>query len=191
TLFSLISSAHDLPLLEQWCVEAAEDLSALASSLGVETEDNPSLALATSLNGAIPVFYGAGHLLPTARRAAAQFNENAKSLAFHGAVPEMEHNEVVGWDQRREGVVPVLIRRKKGEEGSPRDLEAKHMDIIAKELEGSGGCLELLAEGRNPLSEVLSVVFKVDMASVYSAVLKGVDPTPVEAIQRIKSAFSS
>ena len=84
-------------------IEAA---AALAESLAVEwgpdgDEDNEAKALARALHGTVPVIAGAEIAAAAAYRWKCQFNENAALPAFASALPEADHNEVVGWAAAR------------------------------------------------------------------------------------------
>jgi glucose/mannose-6-phosphate isomerase len=160
------------PLAGRWGAEAAPAA-------------NPTLTLAHALDGAIPAVYSTSPLTePAARRWRTQLNENSKTLATDGAFPELTHNEVVGW----EGVDPalpwhvVLLRDK--EEG-PRDLLRVRAARDAA-LHRARGCTEVWSVGEHPLSRLLSLVLFGDFVSCYLAQRRGIDPTPVATIDRIK-----
>src|SRR3954452_2038982 len=77
---------------------AAEHLEALVEEWGPEApEDSPAKSIARRLNGTIPMIPGAGLTTPIAYRWKTQINENAKVHAFSHELPELDHNEIVGW----------------------------------------------------------------------------------------------
>ena len=87
-------------------VSACALLDRCALDWGVDApfENNPAKQqLAQSLHGAAPVLYGLGGWQAiVAHRWKCQINENAKTMAFAGALPEMNHNEILGWVKARE-----------------------------------------------------------------------------------------
>ena len=148
---------------------------------------NAAKSLALKLSGRIPVVYGsAGRLHPVARRWAGQFSENAKSAAYCNELPEMNHNEIVGWRHPGEAVrrlLPILLR---DEEDHPR--VGTRFEITRGLLAGTvEPVLEYWTEGANWLERMWTLVLLGDYASVYLALLSREDPTPVETIDFLKA----
>jgi glucose/mannose-6-phosphate isomerase len=152
--------------------------------------DNPAKTLASAIDGALPVVWGQdGHLAVAAMRWKTQLNENAKIPAYAVCVPELDHNEVVGLGP---GAPPadrlaiVAIRSPTEDSRMTRRIEA------SVRLAGGAGArvLEAHARGSSPLAQLASAVQMGDLVSTYLAVLRGVDPTPVDAITRLKAELS-
>ena len=108
-------------------VDAGDEIRAAAAwlkgrrrrcAIGTPTARNPAKQLAERLEGRLPVFYGSQERLSAvAVRWAGQFSENAKHLSFAGALPEMTHNDVVGWRHpasARERLVLASARQAEG-----------------------------------------------------------------------------
>ena len=53
--------------------------------------------IAEQLAGTVPLIYGCDLTVPVAYRWKCQINENAKQHAFENQLPELDHNEIVGW----------------------------------------------------------------------------------------------
>ena len=145
-------------------------------------------ALAQSLQGTVPVIHGSGPTAAVARRWKTQINENAESAAFWSELPEANHNEICGWDRGR-AVAPfsgvVLV----DPDQHPR--VQRRIELTAAEVERSGApALRVAAPGDTRLDRVMSLVMLGDLVSVHLARLDGVDPTPVEAIERFKGALA-
>lgn len=148
--------------------------------------NNPAKLLAQRLVGRIPVVYGSNDRLSlVARRWASQFSENSKVLAYSAELPEMNHNEIVGWEHPREALkrlVPILLR---DHEDHPR-VQIR-MEITREILGGRvDPVLEYWSAGSSWLERLWSLVLLGDFASVYLAVLNREDPTPVEPIETLK-----
>jgi len=146
--------------------------------------------LASRLAGKIPVVYGTEGLLGVAAyRWKCQFNENSKIPAFHHVLPEMNHNEIVGWHRpddfsRRVEVIFLLE-----EDDHPR--VAKRVDITADILrEKVSGVTVIRVGGRSRTEKLLGAILLGDFVSVYLALLNGVDPTPVESIALLKERMA-
>ena len=166
--------------------EAADVLRSLAGELGPArpTGSNEAKALAAWVGDRTPVIWGSEGLAePAALRWKAAFNENAKVPAFASALPELTHHEVVGWSEERGGTYALLVLRHDGEHPTmARQLPAT-LDVVG----GSGlEARQVFARGRSKLARLLSLELMADAASTYHALMRGVDPTPIEAIARIK-----
>ena len=150
------------------------------------TTENPAKSLARRLEKRLAVVYGAGPTGPVARRWKGQINENAKAPAFFNELPELDHNELMGWTSLphvTSSTVALFLHDESGEERLTRRAE-----LTAREYEALGVATELVAaRGDSPLARLFSLVQLGDYTSCYLAVLYGVDPTPVDAIQAFKA----
>jgi glucose/mannose-6-phosphate isomerase len=171
--------------------ETAALLDAKAAQYGEPGDPaNPALTLARLLRNRIGIFYSSTDRFDSVNtRWRGQMAENAKTLAFGHVLPEMNHNEIVGWKtlmpQMREMQV-VFLRDKEDHPRVQRRMEvtsailAAHTDRIT----------EVWSEGESLLARIFSLVHLGDWVSLYLAVLHGVDPTPVEAINRLKEELA-
>ena len=157
-------------LIEEWGPGAAED--SLAKQVARE------------LDGTIPVVHGAASTVAVGRRWSTQINENAKSTAFWSELPEANHNQVCGWERGR-AMAPFTGVFLGDPDQHPR--VKRRMELMSAEVERTGApAVQLEARGESRLERVLSLILLGDMVSVYLAVLAGVDPTPVDAIETFK-----
>jgi glucose/mannose-6-phosphate isomerase len=141
-------------------------------------------APAELLRDTIPVIHGAGPTAAVARRWKTQINENAKAAAFFSELPEANHNEICAWE-RSSGFSAVFL-----EDPDQHPRIKRRIDLTAAEVEASGAtALRIPARGESRLERVLSLVMLGDLVSVRLAELEGIDPTPVEAIERFKAAL--
>jgi len=147
-------------------------------------EESLSKRVARELVGTIPVVHGAASTVAVGRRWSTQLNENAKSPAFWAELPEANHNQICGWERGR-AAAPFSGVFLCDDDQHPR--VKRHMDLAAEELERVGApALQVDTFGESRLERVLSAVLLGDLVSVYMAVLAGVEPTPVPAIDRLK-----
>jgi len=177
-------------------VEVKEDLEETIAVLrvlkdnlgpGVEWEANESKGVATNIHGTIPVIHGQGLLEVAALRWKTQLNENSKVLAWADFLPEMDHNSLVGWagDPTTKNHSCIVLRDRISEDQDPRirrRIEATKEAGWAK----AGRIIEVSSEGQGPMARIMSSIYKGDYASLYLALLRGVDPTPVEVIEALK-----
>ena len=154
---------------------------------GVEWEANEAKGLATNINGTIPVVHGHGLLEVAALRWKTQLNENSKVLAWADFLPEMDHNSIVGWagDPSTKGHSCVVLRDRTSEDRDPRIKRRIEVTKVAGWAKVAR-VLEVSSEGQGPMARIMSSIYKGDFTSLYLAVLRNVDPTPVEVIETLK-----
>jgi glucose/mannose-6-phosphate isomerase len=150
-------------------------------------EGSLAKAIARDLQGAVPVVHGAGATAAVAQRWRTQINENAKAAAFWSELPEADHNEICAWERGRDAA-PLVGVFLVDPDQHPR--VHRRIELTAAEVERAGApVIRVEARGQSRLERVLSLVLLGDLVSVYLAVLEGVDPTPVEPIERLKAAL--
>jgi glucose/mannose-6-phosphate isomerase len=170
--------------------EALEQIDRVAAANAPDrsTAEAPAKELARRIGDRSVVVWGAdGVGAVAAARWKAQFNENAKLPAFASALPELDHNEVVGWSEGRGEGYAVLALRQDVEhpdvaERFPLSLEIAR--ISGAEVE------EIRTHARSPLARLLDLVQRGDLVSTYTGIARGVDPSPIDAIARLKAALA-
>jgi glucose/mannose-6-phosphate isomerase len=170
--------------------ETARELDVLANELGPDAsaEDNAAKRTADWIADRVPVIWGAeGIGSVAAMRWKTQMNENGKVPAFHAAMSELDHNEVVGWvEPYGERFALVALRH----DGEPPELAAR-FPLSAEIAESAGAEVrEIRARGRSALARLLTLISVGDFASCYVGLRRGIDPTPVAAIDRLKAALA-
>ena len=165
--------------------EAAAALTARRSSLGTRSPlaSNPAKRQAQALvHRALYVYAGSETLGPVATRLRTQLNENAKLLAHSALVPELNHNEIVGWERVSERASVLILRDK---EDAPE--VAKRLTLTAEYAARQGGEVHEVSSGEGGrLARMASLVQWGDYLSFYLALLSGVDPTPIASIDEFK-----
>ncbi len=165
-------------------IEEIERLNAAETSV----EYSPAKTLAANTEGFVPVIYGFGVFSSVARRFKQQINENAKMIAKWDNLPEFDHNEIVGYEKAEniaDGFAAIFIRDK----DEPSEIRSR-IEITKKLMEPAGiGIYEVWSQGKSSLAKMLSVIAVADFLSVYLAILRGIDPTPVQTINKLKSSL--
>jgi glucose/mannose-6-phosphate isomerase len=152
--------------------------------------DNFSKMLASKINGTVPVVYGFGVYRAVAQRYKQQFNENSKVPARWEFFPELNHNEIVGWEAAKELAncfSTIFIREKDEPEEIRQRIEATK-ELMSKKVEKS--IFEVWSVGKSRLAKMLYAIYIGDFTSVYLAILRGVDPTPVKTITLLKERIT-
>lgn len=185
-----LASVGVVPAPDRTLDEALDELEALAETLApsVPTTVNEAKQVAATIGQRVPVIWGAEGLgAVAASRWRTQCNENAKSPAFAAALPELDHNEVVGWSAREGDRFAVMALRHDGEE---RDVAVRFTPSL-EIAEASGAVVrEIWARGGTDLARFLSLVMIGDFASTYLGLSRGHDPSPIDAIARLKQALA-
>lgn len=160
---------------------------AAAAAEGVEDVDREAaLELGDRLAPTVPLIYGAGPMGAVAYRWKTQMNENAKMHAFSHALPELAHNEVVGWEGAPPGRFAAVFLSDPGQADVRASIEA-----TARLIEGEAALVEIVeARGDTPAARAFSLVAHGDWASYGAALRRGVDPTPVRNIDVLKQALT-
>ncbi|MBI2427609.1 MAG: bifunctional phosphoglucose/phosphomannose isomerase [Ignavibacteriales bacterium] len=151
-----------------------------------DTADNLALNLAKTIHGKLPLIYSAADKFDTVNtRWRGQITENAKTLAFGHVFPELNHNEIVGWEVLKDLMkkMHVIILRDKDDY---KRIQLR-MDVT-KGIIGdlADGITEVHSEGKSLLSRMFSLLYLADWLSFYLAMLNGVDPSPVKKIDFLK-----
>lgn len=151
----------------------------------VKTDDNFSKTLASSIDGTVPAVYGFGIYRAVAQRFKTQFNENSKNPAKWEYFPELDHNEIVGWEAAGKFAkwFSVIFIRDIEEPVEIHQRIETTKDIMSRT---KLRLLEVYSRGTSSLAKMASVICTGDFVSVYLAVLRGIDPTPVNTITLLK-----
>lgn len=171
---------------------ALRTLKTCVNSFGWSTalSANPAKKLAHVLMGTIPVVYaGSEEFSPIANRWACQINENAKVFAHMNTVPEMNHNEILGWKNPRQTLSKqhVVYLMDKGYHKQVKKRFSVMKPIIA---EYAHGISEVQSLGTDRLARMMSLISLGDFVSVYLAYLYREDPVPIPAIDLLKAELA-
>ena len=170
-------------------VDSAASLAArLAPEWGPDgPEDGEAKVLARRLHGTVPVIAGAELAAAAAYRWKCQINENAGQPAFCSPLPELDHNEVVGWPAAADfGRFSAVLLEDPG--AHPRNVQRAELTAEAAAA-GADVVERVRARGETRLERVASLVLLGDLVSLYLAVLRGKDPASIEPIDTLKAAL--
>jgi glucose/mannose-6-phosphate isomerase len=169
-----VAASHTEQLVAEWGPDSPPDSLAKEVALG--------------LHGTTPVIAGAGLTTPIAYRWKTQINENAKQPAFTHEVPELDHNEIAGWEGAQDvGRFSAVFLD--DSDAHPR-VKAR-MDLTEQLIAGNAVVsFHLETRGQTSIERVISLVLLGDLVSVYLAALRGVDPGPVPVIDELKAELA-
>lgn len=164
--------------------ESIKTLRELREKMDPEIENNRAVVVAKKIKDTIPFIYAPPPLYGAAKRFKTQLNENSKIQAKVEFFPELCHNEIVGLGAAPKNVSFVFFRDVEESERMKVRIE------FTRKLVGEKKAIELRGEGKGRLSRILSLVYFGDFVSFYLAILRGVDPTPVEEISELKTELT-
>jgi glucose/mannose-6-phosphate isomerase len=161
------------------------EIDAAAQHLEQRVEAISALAaeLAEKVGDAVPVISGSDLTAPAAYRWKCQVNENAKAPAFAAQLPEADHNEIAGWGGAEGHFAMILL-----EDADQHPRERARIEATGEIVEPhAAAVLTAEAEGETRTARLLELVLLGDLLSLQLAARRGVDPTPIEAIDALKS----
>jgi len=150
---------------------------------------NPIYKMAKDIYGMIPIIYGiTDTTVVVALRWKGQFCENSKMLAYHNEIPELNHNEIVGWGNNPDLLSEMSVIWLKDKNDNKR---AQFRQDITKAILNDIGIIqhEVSAEGDTDIDRLLNLINYGDWLSYWCAILHTTDPSPVEKINKLKKAL--
>jgi len=170
--------------------DAASLIKSIRDRYGKQSDDNPTFTLAQQIYKTIPVIYGETDATGTlAVRFKGQLSENAKMLAYCNELPEMNHNEIVGFKNNQDILNHISVIWLKDKKDHPRTaLRRDSTQEIISDLCANHEVLS--AEGDSATTRFLHLIHYGDWLSYWCAILHRTDPTPVKNIDRLKAILS-
>ena len=140
-------------------------------------------SLAERIHGSVPLLYGCGLTVPVSYRWKCQINENAKLPAFDHQLPEMDHNEIVGWEDAEAGAYTAVFL----EDDDQHPRERQRIELTAELVEPNAhDVVRITTVGESRTERLLWAVMLGDLLSLELAARAGADPTPVAVIENLK-----
>jgi glucose/mannose-6-phosphate isomerase len=169
--------------------EALDEAATLADAAATEGSGpwEQAAELAGSLAGRISIIYGGGPISSTvAQRWKTQINENAKMPAWWSVLPELDHNELVGWEALPSLTLPsvgVVVLTDRSDHPRVRARIEHSSELTSFAVPWLG---EVAARGDSEMARLISLTVSGDLVSWMLAEGAGVDPVPVATIEKLK-----
>jgi len=170
---------------------ASSQLSQIRREIRAENplQNNRAKQFAIDLLGKYPVIYSSARVSGVARRMKNQFNENSKVPSKFELLPEAVHNEIEGWKRlnlaEEESMPFSILFIRDTEESQSERIRFEEMKKLLNEA-GVSEVKQVLLKGETKLGRLLSGVYFGDFVSLYLAVARGFDPTPIRSIEKLK-----
>ncbi len=149
-----------------------------------------SYDLARVIRNKVPIIYSTAPYLQTvSRRWQNQMQENGKSMAFSNVLPEMNHNEIVGWEQDTKAMSEFVVIFMENEDPHPRIK--KRIELSKKIIKKRGvKVIEVYTAGKSILEKVFSLIVLGDWVSYYLALGYKKDPNEIKNIDFLKKEMA-
>lgn len=185
--FSVIQLIHIFEALGMISAERMNEVKLGKNRIVSEEAEIHALAkdLAKFLHGKVGILYGTTPFEPVLVRARQQFNENSKYLSWHHAIPEMNHNELVGWGGGDNRFAPVFFITKGNH---PRN--DKRIEITMEKVGNKTAYHQLVAHGVSRIEQSIYLINVVDWASFYLAEIDNTDTIDIAVIDYLKDTLS-
>lgn len=181
--FSLISILHTLSQSDIISLKWQDEIKIASTLLNSNQKEIRLFAKETAqkIYNTFPIIYSVNNEAP-ALRMRQQLNENSKILCSHHVIPEMNHNEIVGWKKMNAQHSVVIFQTEYGKKMHPKRLEFclnlfKSLNIPV---------IEIHAKGETLLTQWLYLVHTIDWISYELSTLNNVDPLEVKIIEELK-----
>ncbi len=154
-------------------------------------KQNLAVQLAKKCFGKLPIIYTSDDFTSAVGvRWKGQICENAKMLAYSNVFPELNHNELVGWNQYKDLLKKTTVIMLHDKSDHPRTaFRMRVTKSIIKKY--ASDVIDVESEGKSLLTRLFSLILLGDWVSYYLSILNGVDATPVKAIDFLKESLST
>ncbi len=187
-----VAKAFEVIGLISLTTEQLDSYSNLLKRKGEEysSEDNLAFKIAESLVGFIPVIYSCDSFTnAVGLRLKGQFNENSKVHAFHNVFPELNHNEIIGWETQNENQLRTKAIMIKDDSYHPQ--VKKRYEITSQLIEKSSAEIIALKSSLNDYKlRLIDLIYLGDWISYYLAILRGKDPSEIDYIHHLKKELA-
>lgn len=186
--FTLLKMLHSLKLVPDQNENVAQVIDLLKRK-GEEysKEQNAALSLAENLVGYIPVMYAVSdYTSVVGTRFKGQFNENSKQHAFFAYYPELDHNEIMGWEGFKSEQINIKLLNILDEDYHPQ--VKKRFEITSEVIKKTGAeIIDIQSSEKNSKLRLVDLIYLSDWVTYYYAVIRNFDPTTIENINYLKA----
>lgn len=187
TLLKILQSLNIIPNQS----EVVSKVKELWKNKGVEysTTENTALTMAEELVGFIPLIYSSTGLAAVGYRLKCQFNENSKLHAFNNVIPELNHNEIIGWETFQDKQLNAKLITILDKEYHPQII--KRFNITRKLAKKSKvEILNLRSSENDSKVRIMDLIYLGDWITYYLSILRDFDPSEIDYINELKQRLA-
>lgn len=154
----------------------------------VPTANNQAKQIAQEMIGRSAVVYGGPLMAAAAQKWKICFNENAKNVAWWNQYPEFNHNEFMGWTSHPTDKPYAVVDIRSNLE---HERVQKRFVVTERLLSGKRPApIVVEPQGDTVPKQLFYSSMLGDFVSIYVALLNGINPTPVDLIEKFKAALN-
>lgn len=143
---------------------------------------NQAKKISDAIHNKITAIYCTDRYEGMAVRLRQQLNENSKVLAWHHVIPEMTHNEIVGWTENHENIAVVFLY---ADTDLEKNIRRTHfLKQVVKKYKSS--IVEIKLSGKDEIIKLIEYIHLTDWVSIFLAQKRNCDPTEVRIIDKLK-----
>ena len=142
--------------------------------------------IARKLINHTPIIYSTANNEGIAVRFRQQINENSKMLCWHHVIPEMNHNELVGWTVKNDNLAVIFLRNDNDYSRTQKRIEI-NKEVISKYTDN---ITEIYSKGNSVIEKTIYMIHLCDWISMYLAEIKNIDATEVNVINYLKNTLA-
>ena len=177
--------------IDEWISVTISSLKRFRKIYSNESVENPVYLLAKKIHKKLPIIYSDNSTTGIAAlRLKGQICENAKMLAYNNDLPELNHNEIVGWENNQDLLKELFVIWLSDKNDNPR---VKYRQEITQSILNNMGINQstISVEGSSFQERFLLMIHYGDWLSYWCAILHGTNPSPVKKISRLKEELSN
>ncbi len=185
--YSLVQLMHILTFFKLIPAKLYKQVEKIPDFLTKEQENLQKITnkLADKLQDKMPIIYADEKFEGLAIRYRQQINENSKMLCWHHVIPEMNHNEMVGWREENQNLA-VLFLKNKGDYPRNEQRAQINEETIKKY---TSNIFTIHSKGRNLIEQSFYQIHLCDLLSIYLAEKRGFDAMDIDVINHLKSTL--
>ena len=187
TMLKILQTLRIIPLQD----DSVNEIKSLWKQKGIEfsADENPALKTAERLIGFIPIIYSSNKFEPIGYRLKCQFNENSKLHAFNAAIPELNHNEIVGWETFTEKQFNAKLIAIMDDDYHPQIQ--KRFEITRNLAQRNKvEVITLSSSEKNIKARIMDLIYLGDWITYYLSIVRGFDPSEIDYIMELKQSLA-
>jgi glucose/mannose-6-phosphate isomerase len=154
----------------------------------VPTANNPAKQLAQELLGKSVVIYGGPKMFAAAYKWKISCNENAKQVAWCNQIPEFNHNEFIGWSEQPQQKPYAVVDLRSSLEHPRTQKRFVVSERLLSGLRPATHAVEI--QGDTLAKQLIWAITYGDFVTLYLALLNGLDPAPVDLVEKLKKVMT-
>jgi glucose/mannose-6-phosphate isomerase len=190
SFFTLLKILQSMELISSQD-EVVNKITLLWKKKGIEYsgEENIARKHAEELIGFIPIIYSSSNFEAIGYRLKCQFNENSKLHAFHNVIPELNHNEIIGWETFLEKQLNAKLITIVDNDYHTQIMKRFKLTVELAQKSGVE-IIVLKSNEKNIKVRIMDLIFLGDWITYYMAVLRGFDPSEIDYIHELKQRLA-